>query len=468
MITGDDCAAMVEVVKEEQGDKDGLSGIDLTSIFEMDPSLIKVKEGLPRVRTDLGKIDELANSILKFGQLQPIVINRENQLVAGGRRLAACIVAGIKAKVCYVDAVDPLRMREMELEENVQRKDLTAPEAILAMDELHRLKEAIYGETSFGAPKKGEVKEGWSIQKTADLVGKTKASIAEDLLLAAALKNFPELKKLETKSEIKKAVKGMEKVMQQMEGLAKYEETIKQSREFVIVNRKMEDHIVGIPDSTIDLILTDPPYGISVFDQAIGIGGETGAEFTTTGIKYEDSEEYAKELLITLAKHSYRVTKDTAHAYVFCAPSHFWWLKGIMTEAGWNVRERPIVWIKKQHGQNNQPSLWPSSAYEFILFARKPNARLVLEGRVDWIQVDTVDPSARMHPAEKPVQLLKELISRTTLPGQYMLDPFMGSGSSIEAAASLKVLAIGCEKDVASYAATVTRMQRWKERQGNA
>lgn len=444
-----------------------VSGFDETKIFNMNPALIQVKDGLPRIRTDLGKIQDLANSLLRFGQLQPIVINQDKQLVAGGRRLAACIIAGIDAKVCYVDAVDPLIMREMELEENIQRKDLTASESILAMDELHRLKEKIYGEVSIGPPKKGKEKTGWSIQKTADLIGKTKASVAEDLILAAALKNFPELRKLETKTEIKSAMKGMEKAAKHMEGLVKYENTIKEAKEFVIVNRPMEDHIVGIPDNTIDLILTDPPYGIDVFDLAMGIGGETGSEHTTTGITYEDNEAYAKELMVKLACQSYRVTKDTGHAYIFCAPSHFWWLKEVMTEVGWNVRERPIVWIKRESGQNNQPSMWPSSAYEFILFARKPNARLVLEGRVDWIQVDPVGPGLKVHPAEKPVMLLKELISRTTLPGQYMLDPFMGSGSSIEAAASMKVLGIGSEKDITAYAAAVTRLQGWKDRQVN-
>ncbi len=116
-----------------------LTGIDYSKVFELDPKLIKVHDELPRVRKDLGKIAELAESIKKFGQLQPVIINRNNELVAGGRRLAAVIIAGLKVKACYVDAVDVLTMREMELEENIQRKDLSPAEEVLALAEMHKL-----------------------------------------------------------------------------------------------------------------------------------------------------------------------------------------------------------------------------------------------------------------------------------------------------------------------------------------
>ena len=96
--------------------------VDEKIIFELDPVEIKVSKELPRQRKDLGEINKMIESIRTFGQLQPIVINRNNELIAGGRRLAACMMGGFKARVCYKDTVDPLAMREMELEENIQRK----------------------------------------------------------------------------------------------------------------------------------------------------------------------------------------------------------------------------------------------------------------------------------------------------------------------------------------------------------
>ncbi len=246
-----------------------------------------------------------------------------------------------------------------------------------------------------------------------------------------------------------------------MEALKSYETNVKFSKEWSIVNERMETHITTLQSNSIDLILTDPPYGLDIFDVAIGIGAITGSNFTTTGIKFDDNADATKYLLSILAKESIRITKLTAHAYIFCAPFMFWWLKDTMNEAGWIVRERPIVWIKRESGQNNQPSLWPSSAYEFILFARRPAAKLVQEGKIDWIQVDPILPAAKLHPSEKPVALLKELIQRTTLPGQYVYDPFAGSGSTIEAAYQMKTFAIGCEKAKESYAAMVSRMSKW-------
>jgi DNA modification methylase len=249
-----------------------------------------------------------------------------------------------------------------------------------------------------------------------------------------------------------------------MDALSKYEETIKQTKEFVLVNRDAVEHMKGIPSESVDLVLTDPPYGLNIHEMAMGLGGETDGDLTTSGIKYEDSEEYAKGLLKELAVQSYRLTKPNGHFYSFCAPSHFWWFLQELRFAGWIVRERPIVWIKRETGQNNQPSYWPSSAYEFIIFARKMDSRLVLEGRADWIQTDPVLPSVKVHQAEKPIPLLKELIARTCMPGSYVYDPFMGSGAVIEAACELKMLAIGCELSVESYATTLARMTKWMEK----
>ena len=73
-----------------------------------------------------------------------------------------------------------------------------------------------------------------------------------------------------------------------------------------------------------------------------------------------------------------------------------------------------------------------------------------------------ISPEAEITPLYSRTK--KELIARTTLPGQYIYDPFAGSGSTIEAAAEMKVFSIGCEIDVKSYAAMITRMQVWKEK----
>jgi len=122
----------------------------MSEFVVVSPFDVKVKDGMPRLRKELGKIKDLAESFKKFGQLQPIVCNREMELIAGGRRLAACIDAEMDVKIVFADTVDPYEMREMELEENIQRKALTPAEEIQAISELHNLKQTLYGETTQG------------------------------------------------------------------------------------------------------------------------------------------------------------------------------------------------------------------------------------------------------------------------------------------------------------------------------
>ncbi len=434
----------------------GEAVIDESLIFELSPEEVQVSDDRPRQRRDLGEIKVLAESIKKFGQIQPIVIDRQGFLVAGGRRLAACLIGGMKVRACYKDTVDPVLLQEIELEENIQRKALTPAEEVQATAKLVELKRA-----RLGTPVPG-LGGGFSLTDAADILGKSKASVINDIKLADALKMFPNLAECKTKSDMRKAVKTMERKKESVEALAKYEDIIKREKDLILVNKSAEEYLTGIGEKSIDLFITDPPYGIDIHNNAMSTGGDTGGKITATEVRYDDSEATAKELLQFLCVQSYRITKSTGHAFIFCAPSHFQWLYEKMTAAGWLVAPRPIVWIKRDTGQNNNPDMWFSSAYEFILFARKVESRLVVQGKPDWIQCDPVLPSARIHQAEKPVPLLRELISRVAYPGSYMIDPCMGSGSIIEAGLQSKLLCMGSELDPEIYAMAVNRITEHK------
>lgn len=79
-----------------------------------------------RRREDMGDVQGLADSIAKYGLLHPVVMDDQNRLVAGGRRLAACKLLGweeIEAR--HIGELTEKQLREIELEENLRRKDLT-------------------------------------------------------------------------------------------------------------------------------------------------------------------------------------------------------------------------------------------------------------------------------------------------------------------------------------------------------
>ena len=94
-----------------------------------------------RVREDIGDIKSLADSIAKFGLLHPIVLDDDNNLVAGGRRLEAVKLLGWE-NISYnnIGKLSDIKLREIELEENLRRKDLTEYEKSKDMVELAKLR----------------------------------------------------------------------------------------------------------------------------------------------------------------------------------------------------------------------------------------------------------------------------------------------------------------------------------------
>jgi ParB family chromosome partitioning protein len=94
-----------------------------------------------RIRKDMGDIVALADSMKRYGQMNPIVLNNRNQLIAGGRRLEAARYLGwrtINAVVMEVN--ESLAMLEYEVEENLQRQNFSAEELAQAARRLNKLR----------------------------------------------------------------------------------------------------------------------------------------------------------------------------------------------------------------------------------------------------------------------------------------------------------------------------------------
>ena len=99
---------------------------------------IKVKK---RIRKDLGDIDSLAESLKKFGQINPIAITKNNVLIAGERRLQAAKILGWKSiNAIIVDLNGTLEKLEYEAEENIQRRDFTPQETAEAIKKINKLR----------------------------------------------------------------------------------------------------------------------------------------------------------------------------------------------------------------------------------------------------------------------------------------------------------------------------------------
>lgn len=423
-------------------------------LIMLDPTQIKVREGLERYRTDMGDLEKLAESIERVGKnILPIIITRQFELIDGGRRLAACMLKNMQVRCVFQDVVDDYEFRELEMEANLHRKDFTPAEEALAIRDLHNLKQKRLGTGGSGTT------EGWTISKTAELLGKTRGSVYNALEMATLIDTFPELKLAKKKSEIVKAGKSLEKLAIALEGIKKHEEANRTgSKLYQLFNEDAVNYMCKIPDSSVDILLSDPLYGIGADLISQTIGGRTGGCFSTAGFKIEDPKEAAYFYYFSLAQQSFRFCTSKSHGYIFVGPEHFWKIREIFLSAGWLVHVKPLIWIKREVGQCNVPSAWPSSCYEMLMYIRRDESRLVREGMPDWIECPPVSPSEKKHPYEKPVKLLVELLERVSLPGQQLIDPFMGSGSSIEAGVKLKLFSTGIDLDKNAYAMALGRM----------
>lgn len=94
-----------------------------------------------RIRKDLGDIALLAESLKRYGQISPIVLSKKNVLIAGGRRLEAAKLLGWRSINAVIsESAGELERLELEVEENVQRRDFSMEEVADASRKIYRLK----------------------------------------------------------------------------------------------------------------------------------------------------------------------------------------------------------------------------------------------------------------------------------------------------------------------------------------
>jgi len=94
-----------------------------------------------RIRQDLGDLSRLMESIKTYGQMNPVLINGKRELIAGQRRLEAIKRLGWRnIEVHIVDPTSETDELEMEIDENLHRRNLSAVELAEGMTRLEKLK----------------------------------------------------------------------------------------------------------------------------------------------------------------------------------------------------------------------------------------------------------------------------------------------------------------------------------------
>ena len=199
----------------------------------------------------------------------------------------------------------------------------------------------------------------------------------------------------------------------------------------------------NIPDGSVDLVLTDPPYPITPKGNAGNSGGMLRTESTKRGKVFEhnniDCSEYAPEF--------YRVLKDGSHCYVMT--NHFNLIKmlNVFTGCGFHFT-KSLIWNKG----NKIMGHYYMSQFEYILFFRKGKGKKINNcGTADILSVPnkkTKDENGKnIHDTEKPIELMRILIENSSNENDVVLDPFMGVGSTGVACINTNRNFIGIELD---------------------
>ena len=186
-----------------------------------------------------------------------------------------------------------------------------------------------------------------------------------------------------------------------------------------------------MPDESVNAIITDPPYGINYVSQ-------TGAR-----IKNDEAP------FIWFLYDAFRVLKSGGTLLCFTRWDVEQTFIDAIELAGFRVKSE-VIWDKVYHGMGDTKAAF-APAHENIVFAIKGKYSFPGGRPKDLVTFSKLGSAQMIHPTEKPVGLIANLITAVTKPDDLILDPFAGSGSTLVAAKKSGRRFIGVELDDEYY-----------------
>ena len=204
-----------------------------------------------------------------------------------------------------------------------------------------------------------------------------------------------------------------------------------------------------IPDNSVDLIVTDPPYNVSIKNNIHCDMGTIVKNFGDWDFNFDP---------VPILAELRRVLKPTGQIYVFCGTAQIPIYMQIFQKE-WFFRNF-LVW----HKTNPPPRLSKTNyvfSNEYIIYAIKEKCKLnkvtfnysghskmyntFITSSLQTKERLRNENNTAVHPTQKPLAILKKLISASSKDGDVILDPFMGVGSTAVACKELGRSFIGCE-----------------------
>jgi ParB/RepB/Spo0J family partition protein len=475
--------------------------LEQVPVYHIPLEQIAVKD---RARKNLGDINALAKDILENKQLQPGIVRRASDsdedeginpevtpwvLVAGGRRYAACAVAGLDTfEAKDLGDLPPLQQKIFELAENLNREELPWADQAELRAQIHELRKQ-------EAEGKGQ---SWTLDDTAAEYGLSRANLSKDISIAGEIKRDPTLKLAGSKRAAERIVEFREHTKRQEARLIG--SIGRNNLRSIFANADARTWLRQQTTASVDLTLTDSPWAIGYQHTARKDQPEV------YGSDYDDTEGVTFDLLTDVVPEIVRVTKETGWIVCFmaqsnydflkdlfetCCTAHYSygeiiyeqaisgdWIKHMPTQCTYKIRplpgdnrsdvnvvaEHPCSWLRAEvpgwiwYRPNSRnptrfPELHAKNFFEPILVINRGSGRLYKhqDDCPNVLVFESEYGEERLHANQKPRPLAAEIVQRTTIAGEVVCDPFAGSGNLLAGAAELNRGIRGCELNPLTY-----------------
>lgn len=369
-----------------------------------------------RQRRDLGDIESLMDSLARLGQIQPIVVTRENILVVGERRFRAAQRLGWdRISAQYIDEIDDEEtLKLIELEENVKRKDLTWQEHHNAIIEIYSIRKQ-------QDPDITQEEVGRSI-------GMSRNAVSEHINLENAAKYNPEIKTRDTFFKARNEATRLTERWQSDMCIGRLS-TLTHHTPIQSVNALQ--WIPSYTGSPFNVIHCDLPYGIGAHKHE----GQNSA----LDVDYIDDEITYWTLFDCLHNNLDRVCAESAHMiFWFSAKAYCATWEKLNSFEGFRWEPYPLIWLRGEGDKANEgiapdTARRPRRIYEMAFFGWRGDRKIIRTKANAF----TAPTERQRHPHEKSEAALRHWFEMCVDGNTRLFDPTCGSGSALRAALSL-------------------------------
>lgn len=222
--------------------------------------------------------------------------------------------------------------------------------------------------------------------------------------------------------------------------------------------------LAAVPSNFVDLVLTDPPYGIADSSKLTKKGSKIvttkeawGADFQDSWASIDDYYQWLKPFIAQFV----RVLKDNGSLVLFLDRKYTGLIAHYL-EQDFDLNFKNKIYFKKK---NPVPSIrknnYRSTIEEAVWFSKGKQYTFNFGAQADMLQVyeGPIGKKKTNHPTEKYTWMVEPLIRNHTKPGDVVLDAFAGSATTLVVAQQHNRSAIGFEKSPAMYAMAKARIE---------